>query len=97
MCALFVADGMEKYTGSGEPNETARNLVKRKQGGFWKEYARMPDRMGRFAKAMSLLEVSESLDMRFLLEGWERCGEGCGGGSRGGCEEAGREGGVGGG
>ncbi|MCJ1470776.1 hypothetical protein MMC07_009423 [Pseudocyphellaria aurata] len=64
-------EALEKYPGSGEPNETGYNIETNTSDSFYIELAKDPERARRFGGGMRFLTRGSIYDINHLIRGWE--------------------------
>lgn len=66
-----VMKAMEKWPGSGEPNETGFNIEENTSDPFYIQLAKDPERSRRFGAGMRFMTQGDLYDIRHLINGYE--------------------------
>ncbi|KAJ4356448.1 uncharacterized protein N0V89_004481 [Didymosphaeria variabile] len=67
---LKIADAIEKWPESGEPNQTGYNIANSTENSAFAHMAKFPGRPEQFAKAMSLFSMGPGYSPKWLLENY---------------------------
>lgn len=66
-----VIEALEKWPGSGEPNETGFNIENKTSDPFYLELAKIPERSRRFGSGMRFMTQGTLYDINHLINGYE--------------------------